>query len=559
MIKCPNCQGELEFEPSALVVKCKYCQTEFNPQTLETVVHYAKEEEKNTDQTITDSEETNSSAKKIKAKSFKCSQCGAELLTFDETAITFCSYCGSQAILKSRMVEINKPDYVIPFKITKKQAIEAYKQKINHSLFAPNYMKEDIVVDRFRGIYMPYCIYKAEYHQEASNEGSKYKKYVGDYEYYDDYDLDAQVDADFEGLSYDLVSKLYDRYTQKIPYNIKSAKKFNLNYLIGYYADIMDVEKDNYDTNAKMIMSSYATQKMSAYPLYREYGCVNPTIEPDIKERKIGMFPLYFLAIKNKSNGKIHYAMVNGETGKVAVDIPVNFSKYILYSILISIPIFLIINSFVFMLPKTVAIISVIISIISMIITNNRINALSQKEQFTDDIGLKPLEDEEIRHTDLTFIKNRISKGIIIIRKAILLFIGFLLSFFLMIPLINLLEDRSFFIIWFAICIPITIFINRMELNNSSGILKTTTIKRHYIKMPIIEKIDKYLYKHILAIIITLLVVLLNPVYDMYYYVASVINLIIIIISFYDLVKQQNILASNKLPQLEKRGGEENE
>lgn len=51
----------------------------------------------------------------------------------------------------------------------------------------------------------------------------------------------------------------------------------------------------------------------------------------------------------------------------------------------------------------------------------------------------------------------------------------------------------------------------------------------------------------------------MNFVADAYYYGASSIIFLLVILSFYDLVKEHNLLVSNKLPQLEKRGGSENE
>ena len=51
----------------------------------------------------------------------------------------------------------------------------------------------------------------------------------------------------------------------------------------------------------------------------------------------------------------------------------------------------------------------------------------------------------------------------------------------------------------------------------------------------------------------------MNFVDDLYYYGSAVITLCLVIWSFYDLVKEHNLLVSTKLPQLEKRGGNENE
>ena len=51
----------------------------------------------------------------------------------------------------------------------------------------------------------------------------------------------------------------------------------------------------------------------------------------------------------------------------------------------------------------------------------------------------------------------------------------------------------------------------------------------------------------------------MNFINDEYYYGAAIISLVLVVISFKDLVKEHNILSSNKLPQLEKRGGDESE
>ena len=51
----------------------------------------------------------------------------------------------------------------------------------------------------------------------------------------------------------------------------------------------------------------------------------------------------------------------------------------------------------------------------------------------------------------------------------------------------------------------------------------------------------------------------MNFVNDAYYYGAAIISLALVLLSFSDLVKEHNILVTNKLPQLEKRGGDESE
>ena len=124
-MKCPNCAGQLKFNVELQKLKCEHCSSTFMPEDI-TANGKDSSEEFNDD---------------YQGKGYRCKQCGATLLTFDDTAVTFCSYCGSQSILEDKMVKHNNPEGIIPFKITKEQAISAYKKRISGYFFAPNYLK----------------------------------------------------------------------------------------------------------------------------------------------------------------------------------------------------------------------------------------------------------------------------------------------------------------------------------------------------------------------------------------------------------------------------------
>lgn len=455
MIKCPNCGGELKFSPGDKKVVCQYCASTFDPKELNIDVKMSKENEENS----------------YEGKTYSCSQCGAQLMTFDETAITFCSYCGSQAMIESKMMKQNNPDFIIPFNKTKEECIKAYKTKVSKSLFVPNYMKSDVVLEKFRGIYLPYCIYKMEHHGSCSNKGSKYSHRSGDYVYYDDYTITSDVDCSYDGVSYDLISKYYDKYSTAIPFDYKKKEDFNPNYLIGYYADTIDVDSSVYETNACLVAESDTITKLGKYREFSRYGCIRPKCNVNVTEKKIGMFPVYFLAIRNKDNKTINYAVVNGQTGKVACDLPISFGKYIIASLVLAVVLFLLTDNMFVFTPKVVAGISIAFSILSLIISLIQALQLHKNECHLDDLGYISKEE------------------------------------------------------------------NKNSNNKKSGIFK-------------------YLYKELLGIVIPIVCLAMNFVNDGYYYTSSVVALLFVILSFKDLVKEHNLLVSNKLPQLEKRGGD---
>ena len=567
MIKCPNCSAELYFSPGDNIVKCDYCGSSFNPEELKEPVKYSEEEK-----TINELKET------TEGKSYSCSFCGATLLTFDETAITFCSYCGSQAMIESKMMKMNNPDYIIPFSKTKEECVNNYKKKLKKHFFAPSYMKNDIVVSKFRGIFMPYGIYNLSYHDTCSNKGSVYSHRSGDYQIYDDYSISSKVDADYDGLSYDLSSRFFDKYSHAIPFNFKESKEFNPNYLLGFYADVKDVDNKIYNHLVEEITSNDCSYRLRKDKQFKRYGCLNPKVPIKVNDSKIGMFPVYFLAIRNEKKETINYAVVNGQTGKVAFETPIDFKKYILVSFALAIIVFLLINNSLLILPKYVLIFSLVMSIISFFISNHQLNKIFINRHHYNDLGYNNVinkdknnnsnineeeKREEVKPQDIYEMQKKALSKIATIFFTIFLTpiivyisISFSANFSMIIEGGND-TGSSFPVIW-IIMISLMVFIvllNKKPWKKNNTKVNVNLAKK---KPPFKEKIKKYLYKQLVAIVISLVVIILNPFEDTYYYGTAILSFLLTILSFYDLVSEHNDLVSSKLPQLEKRGGDEN-
>lgn len=454
MIKCPNCTGELNFDPKATKVVCEYCGSIFDPKELNAKVKVTKEVET------------------IEGKSYTCTQCGAAVMTFDNTAVTFCSYCGSQAMIEQNMVKQNKPDWIIPFKKDKNDCINAYKSTLNKALFTPNSLKDTATLEKFRGIYMPYCNYDLEFKGRKEFKGSTYSHRSGDYQIYNDYKLDTEIDSYCRGVSYDMSSNFYDDYSQSIPFDTKEKEPFNPNYLPGYYADKPDIPLETYDSIALDVAKSQSKSYLAKHKDFSKFGCYNPMIDYTVKNRSIALYPLYFLAIRDKKEKNVYYAIVNGQTGKVAADLPVSFPKYIIASLILSIVIFLIINSNLVVEPISLCIFSTVMAFISLVMSIYQLSAIEKKANHSDDEGYMAKKE---------------------------------------------------------------------NINKKQKIFKFG-----------------YLYKQIIAMILPLIFVFSSVAEDIFFYGSAIISLILVLISFKELVKEHNLLVSNRLPQLEKRGGDEN-
>ena len=471
MIKCPNCTAQLAFEVTDQKVKCDYCGSSFEPSELRASLNVASEKE-NVEANNAQVEEVK---EEIEATSYNCDNCGATLLVFDDTAVTFCNYCGSSNVIKSKLIKQTKPDYIIPFEITKEKCVELYKNKIKRNIFAPRHMLDDVVVNNFRGIYMPYEIYNYEANPRLSCSGRKYYKRVGNYDYYHIYSITGELNGHVNGLSYDLVSRFHDKYSEAIgPYDYSKRKEFNPAYISGFYADSVDISGNLYGKEAEDNAENIANNILRKDRRFAQYGCSSPKADMWLSDRKVAMYPVYFLGMRDKDNKNIYYAVVNGQTGKVAIDIPIDYSRYIVASLILAVLLFFVFQRLTLDINAPLAI-SMIAAVIAFILGRILTSNINKNKTLENDKGHL---NKNSRNTDGEKVKVKKDVGLISILCPI-----------------------------FGFILPLGVFAS-------------------------------------------------DIVADIYYYGAAIVSCLLVLISFYDIVIKYNELSKNKIPQLEKRGGD---
>lgn len=539
MYVCTSCGGDLVFNPKKQKLQCEYCRKLYAPGSVDKlrltkageVVHQIQNEDG------------------YKAIAYKCSHCGAELITTNETISTFCSFCRTGTLIEREVIKKRKPDYIIPFKISKKECEEIYVKKIKNSLFAPKTMIETQEVEKIRGIYMPYWIYNFDKHGVSRTKGSRYSHRSGDYKYYDDFDLTTTIDAECEGIIHDATSNFSDRLSEAIaPFSMKEKKEFSPSYLSGFYADNEDVDEDLYLEDTHDIASKYISKELGKDKIYHKYGA-HPNVILDKKSVDLALFPVYFLVTKNKTKNRVSYAVINGQTGKIAADIPIDIRKFALTALLLMIPIFFILNiAFTFTMPKLISM-SIVFNILSIIILarqNKKIDNIENDkgQQYKG----KDYNSEEYKKKIIEKIEKKEDRKIRRQKQA---------------KLISIAVPFIFLLVFYTI---MTIIISGRNIINFTkttryvigGIILVITFLAMIIRKIRHPEKDTSFYKQIIGLLATLLVFCFKPADDTYYYATAIFSIGINILSFYNIVEKLNIIATRKLPQLEKRGGDEN-
>ena len=557
MYQCPNCGGRLVFDIQSQQLKCDHCSTQYDPYAI------SKEN---------DAEES----REYDVTVFKCPQCGGEILSTDNTAANFCSFCGASTILSSRVSKQLKPGYIIPFSKTKDDCKREYKKMMSHALFAPKELKDEKYIDGFRGIYMPYWTYYIAQQGPVCLKGSKSHR-RGDYIYTDHYDITGDVNCHYKGLSYDASSSFDDSLSGAIaPYDVKNMKAFTPSFLSGFYADTADVASDVYRTEARNIAVDETynyikkTARLGSVSLDSYQGNMERRLGTRVASEDRAMFPVWFLSYRNKD--RVAYATVNGQTGKVTADLPVSLFKYFIGSGILAIPIFMILNSTFTFRPKITLTIASIIALLAIILYIKEIKKIYTKDKKLDDKGKmyagsanvrdESPEDKERRDRELAYniadaIKEGRSKQSSYKKKTsgtrwigiAITMISVVVPAFYMLQLTTILYggSDSVFGIGLLICAICLI----------AGVI--LAIANHKTYKNISGKNISGNIGSLMAMLIAVVVLWFNPVSDLYYYAAVIAELIAIIYTITDLIRYYNMLATRKLPQFDNyRGGDDN-
>lgn len=317
--KCLNCKAGLEFEPQKLKWVCAYCFSEFDKEQLDRVY---QEEELNDDSIP-------------ELDSYHCTSCGAELIADITTSATRCLYCSSPTIIKSRFSGRFKPQSLIPFRLTKSQAEDIYRNWIKKRIFAPDEFKSQEEIEKITGIYAPYWLFDCMVDGNIEGEATQVHSWTqGDYRYTQTkyYRIVRTGKVRYQRVPIDASKKLDDNLMQLIePFNYDELTDFSMKYISGFMAERFDLETDEAEILMKKRVDEYTEERLRDTVLgYATFTVQQKQIILSDLAHDYSLLPVYILV--NKYKDKEYIFMVNGQTGKIVGNAPFSLSKQLLFA-----------------------------------------------------------------------------------------------------------------------------------------------------------------------------------------------------------------------------------
>lgn len=340
--KCPACGAPILYKPNLKKWKCDYCKSEF---TLEEMKKYnnASNEKNNI------KEEVKTEKQKEKDNTnyyeYNCKDCGAKIIADENTAATFCVYCGNTAILKEKLSGKFAPDMIIPFKNEKEKAIEAFKSLNKGRPLMPNFFNDEKNIEKIKGVYIPFWLYDVKVNGELDATSTTSTTWtVGDtvYTKTDTYRLEREGEMSFNKIPVDGSTRFDNDIMNTIePFNYSELEEYNHAYLSGFLAEKYDVDEETSFKDAEERSLNSARDTIKDDMGMGIKTIVNDTLASTKLLTKYVLLPVWMINVKYKD--KFYTFAMNGQTGEFVGNIPVDKKKAFIYGILTFVIIFILV------------------------------------------------------------------------------------------------------------------------------------------------------------------------------------------------------------------------
>lgn len=331
--KCPACGGALNFDASQQQMKCPYCDTEFDVaalQELDEALQQSTEE-------MTWEQEPMQQWTQEESQGFQtyvCDSCGGEITCDATTAATHCPYCDNPVVVAKQFAGALKPDLVVPFKLTKEEAVTALSAHLKGKPLLPKLFKSQNRIEKIQGLYVPFWLFDTQVHADIRYRATRVRHWSdSNYNYTrtSHYSLLRSGQLAFRHVPVDGSVKMDNALMESIePYDMSQAVDFKTAYLAGYLADKFDVPADDCKLRANdrirvSTESAFAATAVGYSTVFPQHS----NIRLSGGKVRYALLPVWLLT--TRYGDKLYTFAMNGQTGKMVGNLPICWRTFFAY------------------------------------------------------------------------------------------------------------------------------------------------------------------------------------------------------------------------------------
>lgn len=251
-------------------------------------------------------------------------------MTEPNTAATFCTFCGSPTIIPAKLSGIYRPAQVIPFKISKDQAQEAFLQWCKKGRFTPKDFAAPQELEKITGLYVPFWLFDCTVDGGMTANATRVRTwYMGNYRYTNTkhYAVRRRAVMQYDRVPADGSINMDDQVMDMLePYNYGELEAFQMPYLAGFQAEKYDKSSKDVYPRVRERIDKYTLEKLRQTIV--GYTAVTNTRFRNTYRGNNAVYTLLPVWIhRYRYEGKVYQFAMNGQTGKIVGKPPVAKSK----------------------------------------------------------------------------------------------------------------------------------------------------------------------------------------------------------------------------------------
>lgn len=325
--KCPCCGGGIAFDPNAQKLKCPYCDTEFDMQTLQQqdeALNQFKPEDMHWENEAGLQWEPGEEAS---VRIYSCRSCGGQIVADVNTGATTCPYCDNPVVMAPSFAGVLRPNCVIPFKLDKQAAKDALNRHLQGKWLLPRAFRDQNHIDEVKGIYVPFWLFNADSDADIHYNATRVRRWSDSrYEYTETqyYSVLRSGRLSFDNVPVDGSSKMPDDLMESLePFHMDEAVDFQTAYLAGYLADKYDVTAQDSEERANSRIKRSTEDAFRSTVLgYATVIPVSSNVRLENGKTRYALLPVWIL--NTTWNGNRYLFAMNGQTGKFVGNLPMD-------------------------------------------------------------------------------------------------------------------------------------------------------------------------------------------------------------------------------------------
>ncbi|MEG1612533.1 MAG: hypothetical protein RR357_00020 [Clostridia bacterium] len=312
IVKCKTCGADMVFDVTKGKLICPYCDREDDIsanifETEHTLDGFDETKLKHEDGSIT----------------YQCPNCHAKTVMHEFGTSAKCPFCGATNILTVDELPGLAPDAILPFTISREQAVAMSRKWVKTKIFAPSKLKKTFTPENMNPLYVPAFTFDSATSSDYEGRlGKDYTVTVGSgkdkhIETRTDWkNVEGNFNLNFDDILVEASATLNQYEIEQVgAFDIKNAVEYKYEYIAG-----MSSERHNIGVNKAFEIAKEKMTEDIKQSILSQYDCdkvdyLNINTKYAKNTFKHLLVPLWCCAFKFKE--KLYKYLVNGRSGRV--------------------------------------------------------------------------------------------------------------------------------------------------------------------------------------------------------------------------------------------------